>query len=232
MPSNASPLQTLEQDLQGIVNAPTEALLGHPLIGNGANGAPGTGGAGGAGGLLFGSGGAGGAGGAGQGQAGGAGGSAGLIGSGGAGGTGGLGALGGTAISEFTSTGPDEVSSAIAAASAAFATTVPPAMIAANRAQLTALVSTSFLGPNAPSIAVTEADYAKMWAEAAATMSGYHAVASAGTGPLVGTKDLPGAVNQVLNNVSNMLAGVRDGLVRDANIFETQEPASQQFLDP
>jgi hypothetical protein len=61
-PSNASPLQTIEQDLLGIVNAPTDALLGRPLIGNGANGAPGTGAAGGDGGWLIGNGGAGGAG--------------------------------------------------------------------------------------------------------------------------------------------------------------------------
>ncbi|WP_145985170.1 hypothetical protein [Mycobacterium leprae] len=32
---NASLLQTLEQELLGLVNASTETLLGHPLIGNG-----------------------------------------------------------------------------------------------------------------------------------------------------------------------------------------------------
>jgi hypothetical protein len=94
MPSNASPLQTLGQDVLGVVNAPTEALLGRPLIGNGANGAPGTGQAGGPGGILFGNGGAGGSGA--PGQAGGAGGAAGLIGNGGAGGAGGAGANGGS----------------------------------------------------------------------------------------------------------------------------------------
>src|SRR5215475_13147907 len=47
--TNASPLQALEQDVLGVINAPTEALLGRPLIGNGANGAAGTGQAGGAG---------------------------------------------------------------------------------------------------------------------------------------------------------------------------------------
>ncbi|WP_142399726.1 PE family protein, partial [Mycobacterium marinum] len=54
--ANASPLQTLEQDLLGVLNAPTQALLGRPLIGAGADGtAPGQGG--GAGGLLYGNGG-------------------------------------------------------------------------------------------------------------------------------------------------------------------------------
>lgn len=70
--ANASPLQ----QALNVINAPTQTLLGRPLIGNGTNGAPGTGQAGGPGGLLYGNGGNGGSGGVGQ--AGGAGGSAGL----------------------------------------------------------------------------------------------------------------------------------------------------------
>ncbi len=67
----------------GAVNAPTQTLLGRPLIGDGAHGtAPGQ--PGGAGGLLFGNGGNGAAGAVGQ--VGGAGGAAGLFGIGGAGG--------------------------------------------------------------------------------------------------------------------------------------------------
>ncbi len=70
----------------GAVNAPTQTLLGRPLIGDGAHGtAPGQ--PGGAGGLLFGNGGNGAAGAVGQ--VGGAGGAAGLFGIGGAGGAGG-----------------------------------------------------------------------------------------------------------------------------------------------
>ncbi|GFG74904.1 PPE family protein [Mycobacterium botniense] len=63
-----------------------------------------------------------------------------------------------------------------AAASAfetAFAMTVPPPVVAANRAQLTALVATNILGQNAPAIAVTEAQYGEMWAQDAAAMYGY-----------------------------------------------------------
>ncbi len=41
--ANASPLQTLEQDLLAGINAPSQMLTGRPLIGNGANGTPGTG---------------------------------------------------------------------------------------------------------------------------------------------------------------------------------------------
>ncbi len=55
--ANASPMQ---QALNA-VNAPAQALLGRPLVGNGTNGAPGQ--AGGDGGLLWGNGGNGGAGG-------------------------------------------------------------------------------------------------------------------------------------------------------------------------
>ncbi|WP_261859844.1 PE family protein, partial [Mycobacterium marinum] len=87
--ANASPLD----QLMGVVNAPAQALLGRPLIGNGANGADGTGAAGGDGGILLGNGGNGGSGAVGQ--VGGTGGAAGLFGNGGTGGTGGEGAAGG-----------------------------------------------------------------------------------------------------------------------------------------
>ncbi|CLT57414.1 PE-PGRS family protein [Mycobacterium tuberculosis] len=81
--TNAAPLATLEHNVLNALNAPTQALLGRPLIGDGAAGAPGTGQAGGAGGILWGNGGAGGSGA--PGQVGGAGGAAGLFGTGGAG---------------------------------------------------------------------------------------------------------------------------------------------------
>jgi hypothetical protein len=90
--ANANPLQTLEQDLLGVINAPTEALLGRPLIGNGANGAT-LGADGQEGGLLWGNGGNGADGG--LDQNGGNGGAAGLFGNGGAGGDAGLAAGGG-----------------------------------------------------------------------------------------------------------------------------------------
>ena len=76
-------------------------------------------------------------------------------------------------------------SQAMASAAAfetAFAATVPPPVIAANRAQLAALVATNFLGINTPAIMATEAHYAEMWAQDAAAMYTYAASsASAGT---------------------------------------------------
>jgi PPE-repeat protein len=55
----------------------------------------------------------------------------------------------------------------------AFASTVPPAVIAANRALLAALVATNFLGQNTPAIAATEAHYMEMWFQDGATMDTY-----------------------------------------------------------
>jgi PPE-repeat protein len=66
-----------------------------------------------------------------------------------------------------------QASAAAAAYEAAFAMTVPPAEVAANRALLAALVATNFLGQNTPAIAATEAQYGEMWAQDAAAMYGY-----------------------------------------------------------
>ncbi|SOJ56673.1 putative PPE family protein PPE29 [Mycobacterium simulans] len=68
-----------------------------------------------------------------------------------------------------------------AAYEAAYAMTVPPALIAANRAQLMALVATNFLGQNSPAIAATEAQYGEMWAQDAAAMYSYAASSAAAT---------------------------------------------------
>ena len=42
--------------------------------------------------------------------------------------------------------------------------------------------------------------------------------------------DTMGQMQSAFRNIVNMLHGVRDGLVRDANHYETQESASQQIL--
>jgi hypothetical protein len=62
---------------------------------------------------------------------------------------------------------------AVQAYETAFAATVPPPLIAANRAQLTSLLATNILGQNGPAIAATEAEYAQMWAQDAAAMYAY-----------------------------------------------------------
>lgn len=58
---------------------------------------------------------------------------------------------------------------------AAFTATVPPEVIAANRALLATLVATNILGQNTSAIAATEAQYAEMWAQDVAAMTAYDA---------------------------------------------------------
>jgi PPE-repeat protein len=66
-----------------------------------------------------------------------------------------------------------QAEAAVAAYEAAFRATVPPPVIAANRAQLMVLIATNFFGQNTPAIAATEAQYMEMWAQDAAAMYGY-----------------------------------------------------------
>jgi PPE-repeat protein len=63
--------------------------------------------------------------------------------------------------------------SAAAAYEAAFAMTVPPPVIAANRSLLMTLIATNVLGQNTAAIAATEVQYAEMWAQDATAMYGY-----------------------------------------------------------
>ncbi|WP_204802944.1 PPE family protein [Mycobacterium riyadhense] len=68
-----------------------------------------------------------------------------------------------------------QVKIAAAAYETAFAATVPPPLIAANRALLMTLIATNIFGQNTPAIAATEAEYAEMWAQDAAAMYAYAA---------------------------------------------------------
>ena len=74
-----------------------------------------------------------------------------------------------------------QAQAAAGAYEAAFAMTVPPPVIAANRAQLMMLIATNFFGQNTPAIAATEAQYGEMWAQDAAAMYGYAATSAATT---------------------------------------------------
>ncbi|OBI44762.1 hypothetical protein A5707_02490 [Mycobacterium kyorinense] len=72
-----------------------------------------------------------------------------------------------------------QAKAAAGAYEAAFAMTVPPPVVAANRTQLASLVATNVLGQNTPAIAATEAHYGEMWAQDAAAMYGYAASSAA-----------------------------------------------------
>jgi len=70
---------------------------------------------------------------------------------------------------------------AAAAYEAAFAATVPPVLVSANRTQLATLVATNLLGQNTAAIGATEAAYEEMWAQDAMAMYTYAASSSAAT---------------------------------------------------
>jgi PPE-repeat protein len=63
----------------------------------------------------------------------------------------------------------------------AFAATVPPQAVAANRGLLTRLVATNVFGQNTSAIATAEAQYAEMWTQDAVAMSGYSSSAASAT---------------------------------------------------
>lgn len=66
-----------------------------------------------------------------------------------------------------------------AAYETAFSATIPPMVVAANRATLAMLVATNILGQNTPAIAANEAMYAEFWAQDAAAMFGYAGASAA-----------------------------------------------------
>ena len=63
----------------------------------------------------------------------------------------------------------------------AFAETVPPPVVAANRSLLLALVAMNLFGQNTAAIAATEAQYAQMWAQDTGAMLGYASASSSAT---------------------------------------------------
>ncbi|OMC42651.1 hypothetical protein A5745_18275 [Mycobacterium sp. IS-2888] len=80
-----------------------------------------------------------------------------------------------TAIAAQCEEAAGHATAAAAAYETAFALTVPPPTIVANRAQLMTLVATNLLGQNTPAIMATEAAYSEMWAQDATAMYNYAA---------------------------------------------------------
>jgi PPE-repeat protein len=74
-----------------------------------------------------------------------------------------------------------QAQAAAGAYEAAFAASIPPPVIASNRAALALLVATNFLGQNTPAIAANEATYAEFWAQDAVAMYGYAGAATTAT---------------------------------------------------
>jgi PPE-repeat protein len=75
----------------------------------------------------------------------------------------------------------NQARAAVAAYEGAFAATVPPPVIVANRTLLMTLIATNILGQNTPAIAATETHYIEMWAQDATAMYGYAGSSAAAT---------------------------------------------------
>jgi PPE-repeat protein len=74
-----------------------------------------------------------------------------------------------------------QAKAAATAYQAAFASTVPPPVVVANRTRLMTLVATNLFGRNTQAIAATEAQYAEMWAQDSAAMYSYAASSASAT---------------------------------------------------
>ncbi len=97
----------------------------------------------------------------------------------------------------------------------ALAATVPTPAIAANRAQLMALIATNILGQNTPAIFMTEFQYMEMWAQDVAAMVGYHggamgvaAALPAFSVPPVNLAGLTGLLSAPLSGMGSQVAGL------------------------
>ncbi|MBY0442576.1 MAG: PPE family protein [Mycobacteriaceae bacterium] len=97
---------------------------------------------------------------------------------------------------------------AAAAYETAYALTIPPEAVFANRSALTTLVATNFFGQNSVAIAANEAAYAEMWAQDATAMNGY-ATSSAAAWKLTQYTPPPAATNPAAT-LSTALAEATD----------------------
>jgi PPE-repeat protein len=129
---------------------------------------------------------------------------------------------------------------------AAFAATVPPSVVTANRTLLASLIATNIVGQNTAEIAATEAAYAEMWAQDAAAMYGYSAAAAtaAELTPFTSPKQVSDPAGQgaqaaavaqatgttAANNTQNALAGVPQLLHQLA--MPLQAAPVQAVVDP
>jgi PPE-repeat protein len=109
--------------------------------------------------------------------------------------------------------------SAAAAYEQAFASTVPPPAVTANRTQLASLNATNLLGQNTAAIAATEAQYSEFWAQDASAMSGY------ATSSAAATQLTPFATPQRTTDASGLAA--QNTAVAQANASAAADPVSQ-----
>lgn len=95
-----------------------------------------------------------------------------------------------------------QMRAAAGAFATAFAATVPPPVIEANRTLLMALTATNVLGINTPAIATVEAHYSEMWAQDAAAMYGYAGASAAASVLTAFTSPVDGDGSRFLEDIS------------------------------
>ena len=113
---------------------------------------------------------------------------------------------------------------AAAAYATALATMPTPAEIALNHATHAALVGTNFFGVNTIPIALNEADYFRMWVQAATTMDVYQGISSAAVASAAPTNAAP-LIIAPGGEIPSRTA--ESGLASDAN-----DPLEDFFRDP
>src|SRR3984885_11554871 len=102
-----------------------------------------------------------------------------------------------------------QATASAAAYEAAFAASIPPPVILANRTTLAALVATNILGQNTPAIAANEAMYGEFWAQDAAALYGYASSASAASSTLT-------PLTPPVPNTNPAAQGLQQGAVSNA----------------
>ena len=116
---------------------------------------------------------------------------------------------------------------AAAAYDAAFAETVPPPVVLANRSLLMALVATNLFGQNTPAIATTETQYAEMWAQDTSAMYSY-AGASASATSLTPFSSPPSSTNS--GGQANQAAAAAQASTTPAGNAQSAISSMQQAL--
>jgi PPE-repeat protein len=136
-----------------------------------------------------------------------------------------------------------QAKAAAAAYEAAFAMTVPPPLITANRSLLMALIATNIFGQNTMAIAATETDYAEMWAQDAAAMYGYAGSSATAstltpftsppptTNPAGVTGQAAAAGQSIMSNGPQLMSALPQALQGLASSAAADPPSAQALSD-